>query len=328
MAAGDGPVKVGRVSVVVPVKDDRRVEACLASLREATPEGVGVQVVVVDNGSSEAFQRWLVDVAGGFARVLREPRPGAYAARNRGVAAADGEVVFFTDADCVVRPGWFEAGLGLIGEGYDIVQGYSGATGGGRIQRLLQARYERRLRRLRYGAPTETDTRNLAVRRAVFSQLVFNERYRRVGDTEFGLRAEQLGYRVGYAPTMRVDHDHDDDLRVFAAKQVCHGWGAQRLMEEVPGIRWHGGHLRLVAQLTGLVRRLPGRGVAARMLRFLALAGAGGLQRGAGALPWPVAYGALTVVDKVGLLAGHLSYRGGEPEPSPSELLGRRLLRD
>lgn len=316
-----------RVSVVVPVKDDPRVAACLASIREAAPAGLDVQVIVVDNGSSEEFRRWLAEEASGYDVLLQEPEPGVYRARNIGAAAADGDVIFFTDADCTVHAGWFEAGLDLLDSGFDLVQGYSGAARGDRVQRLLQARYEKRFRRLRRGDPTEVDTRNLAVRRAVFERLAFNERFRRVSDTEFGLQAELFGFRVGYAPRMRVDHDHDADLRVFAAKQVCHGWGAQRLMCEERAIRWHGGHLRFVHRATAFIERLPGRQAAARALAGTAVFAAGLLQR-APRLPWSAGYGALTVIDKAALLAGHLMYAEGQPEPSPSGLLGRRLPRD
>lgn len=315
------------VTVVVPVKDDRRIETCLQSIRAAAPGGWEVEVVVVDNGSESAFSEWLEGVAAG-ARVIRVPEPGVYAARNAGVELATGEAVFFTDADCVARPGWFEAGLELMGRGYDLVQGFSGTTGADRVSRLLQARYEARFRRLALGEATEVDTRNLAVRRGVFERLRFNEAYRRVGDTEFGLRAELLGYRVGYAPGMRVDHAHDEDLRVFVAKQVCHGWGAQRLMRECPGVRWHGGHLRLVGRAAGVFERVPGRGLIALVLARGALAGAGGIQALGRRLPLPLAAVALTLLDKLAALAGHILYRPGAPEPSPSGILGRRLERD
>ncbi|MCL6644510.1 MAG: glycosyltransferase [Dehalococcoidia bacterium] len=316
-----------RVSVVIPVKDDWRIAACVASIRRGRPDWLDVQVIVVDNGSGDEFRRGLAGDVPGYDVLLCEPEAGVYRARNRGVQASDGEVIFFTDSDCLVRPGWFETGLALIDEGYDLVQGFSGSVATDRVARLLQARYGKRYRKLRRGDPLEVDTRNLAVRRTVFEHLSFNERFRRVGDTEFGLRAELLGYRVGYGPGMRVDHDHDEDLRVFAAKQVCHGWGAQRLMCEERAVRWHGGHLQLVHRATTFIEQLPGRQAAARALAGTAVFAAGLLQR-APRLPWAAGYGALTVIDKAALLAGHLMYAEGQPEPSPSELLGRRLLRD
>lgn len=317
-----------RVTVVLPVKDDRRIAGCLASIRRAAPANVAVEVVVIDNGSAPGFSDWLEREVRGYDWLLRVPEPGVYAARNRGAAAATGSAIFFTDADCEVLPGWFEAGLELLAEGYDLVQGFSGSRSGERSARLLQARYEKRFRRLRRGEPTEVDTRNLAVRREVFGRLQFEERYRRVGDTEFGLRAEQLGFRVGYAPAMRVVHDHDEDLRVFAAKQFCHGWGAQRLLCAAPGLAWHGGHLRLVHRLTGVLARVPGGLPAARLLWAAAFAGAAGLQRWGGSMPYRAALAGLTAVDKLALLAGHIAYAPGMPEPSPSGLLGRQLPRD
>jgi GT2 family glycosyltransferase len=316
-----------RVSVVIPVRYDRRVARTIASIREVAPPGLEVEIVVVDNGTEPAFSAWLAGAAEG-ATVVQVEEPGPYRARNAGVAAATGEVIFFTDADAHVLPGWFEAGLSLIDEGFDLVQGFSGSQRDDCISRLLQARYEARFRRLHRGEPTETDTRNLAVRRAVFDRVRFDERYFRVSDTEFGLRAEQMGFRVGYAPAMRVLHDHDEDLRVFAAKQMVHGWGAQRIMRETPGVRWHGGHLRLVARCAGAFERLPARGVAAWSLRRVALAGAGLLQASAARLPFRVALAALLVVDKTALLAGHVAYAPGTPELTPSAVLGRRLLRD
>ncbi|MFZ5624157.1 MAG: glycosyltransferase family 2 protein, partial [Gemmatimonadota bacterium] len=68
--------------MVVPVKDDPRVAACLASIREAAPAGLDVQVIVVDNGSSEEFRRWLAEEASGYDVLLQEPEPGVYRARN------------------------------------------------------------------------------------------------------------------------------------------------------------------------------------------------------------------------------------------------------
>jgi GT2 family glycosyltransferase len=42
-------------------------------------------------------------------RVIREPKPGASAARNAGIRAAGGEIVAFTDDDVDVDPGWLRA---------------------------------------------------------------------------------------------------------------------------------------------------------------------------------------------------------------------------
>ena len=316
------------VSVVIPVKDDPRVVACVESVLAASPAGTTVEVVVVDNGSEEAFTALLAASLPAGVQLLREPVPGVYRARNLGVAATSGETVFFTDADCLVRPGWIAAGLAMLASGCDIVQGRSGSASPGAASRLLQRRYEAHLQRLKPGDATETDTRNLAVRRALLDALPFNEDFRRVSDTEFGLVAESRGFRVGYAPEMRVDHEHDHDLQVFVAKQVCHGWGAQRLMREHPEVRWHGGHLKLVSSLSDRIARLPGSRALAWWCERSALGGAWLLQRCAGRLPATAAFAWLTALDKLAALAGHVAYRPGAPEPSPSGILRRQPPRD
>ncbi|WP_406672106.1 glycosyltransferase, partial [Natronospira sp.] len=87
------------VAVIVPVYDDaRRLAGCLRALEEQTYPADRYQVLVVDNGSGE-------DIAGvcrAFPRVrcVSEPRPGSYAARNKGIACTEGEFLAFTDSDC------------------------------------------------------------------------------------------------------------------------------------------------------------------------------------------------------------------------------------
>ena len=318
-----------RVTALIPVKDDERVIACVGSVLTLAGEVGELELIVVENGSGETFRERLRRELPERVKLLEMAEPGVYAARNLGISQASGQYMFFTDADCVVLPGWFEAGLAAFESGADLVQGFSGSVGGGCVERLLQARYEKHLHNLREGDATECDTRNLSVRRTVFEALRFNDTFRRVGDTEFGLVAEAAGYRVAYAPAMRIAHDHDPDIALFVAKQICHGWGAQRLMQQHPDVRWHGGHLRAVATVSSRANRLARLGrFGASTCRVTALSGARALQRLACRLPRPVAYGWLTCLDKLAALAGHLGYTPGQEEPSPSGILGRELPRD
>jgi GT2 family glycosyltransferase len=66
------------------------------------------EVIVVDNDPGELDCRNLVDAAG--ARYVREDRRGLDNARTTGLAAARGDLVAFTDDDCVPAPRWL-AGL-------------------------------------------------------------------------------------------------------------------------------------------------------------------------------------------------------------------------
>ncbi len=92
------------ISVVIPSLLERAegVQACLKSLSEL--DYPNYEVIVVDNRPAGAPP---VDLPG--VRVVRETRPGISAARNRGLAAARGEIVAFTDDDVEVDPGWLLA---------------------------------------------------------------------------------------------------------------------------------------------------------------------------------------------------------------------------
>jgi glycosyltransferase involved in cell wall biosynthesis len=113
-----------RVSVVVPVRDRRDL------LRELV-EGLAAQtyddfeVVVVDDGSSDGSAAVAADhpILGPRVRIVRLEGVGAVAARRVGVAVATGDVLAFTDSDCVPDPAWLAAGLAAIDKGADVVQG-------------------------------------------------------------------------------------------------------------------------------------------------------------------------------------------------------------
>ena len=319
-----------RISVIVPVKDDERVFRCVESVLASARDVAEAEVLVVDNASASAFSASLRALEADGVRLLCEERPGAFAARNAAVRVAAGDLLFFTDADCEVDRGWVAEGLAALDRfGADVVLGFSDGAGDGATHRLIQARYAKRLQRLPAGEPTELDTRNLAARRAVLERVPFNDRYRRTGDTELGLLAELQGFRVAYAPGMRVSHVHDDSLAMFVAKQLCHGWGAQRITRETPGVAWHGGHLRAVARVSRAFGAVPGRRVLAQGLGAAAVAGGRGLDRaGSDRLPYGASLALLTALDKAASLAGHLLYEAGGAEPLVSEVLGRPVPRD
>jgi glycosyltransferase involved in cell wall biosynthesis len=94
------------VSVIVPVHNEESyIGACLDALLAQEYPGSKLEIIVVDNGSSDLTPAILSRYSNRV-RVLNERRRGAAAARNTGIAAARGEIVAFTDADGVAKCDW------------------------------------------------------------------------------------------------------------------------------------------------------------------------------------------------------------------------------
>jgi glycosyltransferase involved in cell wall biosynthesis len=92
------------VSVVIPVRNDaERLDRCLASLAEQDYPADRYEVVVVDNGSTDGS----AEVAKRHgATILEHPGLRVGALRNRGVAAARGDLLAFVDSDHEVPAAW------------------------------------------------------------------------------------------------------------------------------------------------------------------------------------------------------------------------------
>src|SRR5947207_14011547 len=95
-----------RVSVIVAAYNAQgTLRECLESLLQLDYPHSHLEVLCVDNASTDATARILAR-HDGRVRTLHEPRRGPAAARNTGVRHTGGEVVAFTDADCVVERAW------------------------------------------------------------------------------------------------------------------------------------------------------------------------------------------------------------------------------
>jgi len=92
------------VSVVIPAyNEERYLERCLAALARQTFPAERFEIIVVDNGSTDAT----AEIAHRFGvRVVSEPRKGVARARQAGFAAARGEIIASTDADTVAPSFW------------------------------------------------------------------------------------------------------------------------------------------------------------------------------------------------------------------------------
>jgi len=199
------------VSVIVPVYHGwADLRACLRALSEQTYPHDRFEVIVVDNGGGFSLEgsesAWLP------IRVLEELQPGSYAARNRGVLDARGDIFAFTDSDCIPSATWIDRGVSefLSHPGLDRVAGGIELVFHDRYKRSAVELYEQvfafRQKEMveRWGAAI---TANMFVRREVFSAIgLFSTTAYSDGDREWGVRAHESGYSIAFVPEARVLH--------------------------------------------------------------------------------------------------------------------------
>lgn len=271
------------VSVVVPVRDDeRRLERCLTALGAQSYPSDRFEVVVVDNGSRDGSG----DVARAHGAVCEtETTVGSYAARNRGVEVAKGDILAFTDADCLPEPGWLQALVDQLARGADLVGGQvrfsvDGSSRGAELFDSLSSMQIGRNIRERGVAKTA----NLACWRRVFDKVgAFPAEMRSGGDIAWTRSASQAGCALVYAHDAVVGHP-PRALRALLAKHFRVGKGQPRAWQRSG--RSRKGYARATVRLLSpghrpatLRRELRDRGIEVGAVRSAAVLGAGWLAR-------------------------------------------------
>lgn len=181
-----------RISVIVPVYNRKiTLEHCLKGLIGQDYPAHKYEVIAVDNNSTDGSAA----LVGRYPRVtlLHETKQGSYAARNRGLRLAKGEIIAFTDSDCVASPDWLsKIDQAMQDRRLQVVLGSARPGGQTHAIRLLGAyemhkdRYVFSMRRSEtyYG-----HTSNMAVRRDAFVALGSFDEWQRGADSAFVQRA-------------------------------------------------------------------------------------------------------------------------------------------
>jgi predicted amidohydrolase len=214
-----GVRSIRSVSVIVPCTGvSPEVLACLRAIR-AQRVDLPVETVVVLNGPEGAA----ANLDAGGVCVVREPMPGPAAARNAGVRSASGDVLAFTDADCVPAPTWLAEALATLRrwEGRAIVAG--GIVRFGQIRSWV-ALYDSVtfLQQERYAKDCGACvTANLVVHRSVFERVgPFDNAFAEAAceDWDWATRARHLAVPIVFTADAVVHHPCMSELRQLRLK--------------------------------------------------------------------------------------------------------------
>ncbi|GAB2948571.1 hypothetical protein GCM10027280_41510 [Micromonospora polyrhachis] len=209
------------VSVIVPsLNTAKTIGLCIeAVLAQTYP---AIEMIVVDDGSTDGT----ADIARAYGcTVIRLPRNvGTGPARNRGIEASHGSVLFFLDADVALAPDAVENAVRILDENptYGAVWGVYAdrpLVDDGLVKRVqvLHAHY-RQIRKL--GPARTGHFAGGAIRRRVVDEVgMFDERLGPINeDTEYSLR---IAERFPMVRTTEVVGYHDDDDEVSSVIRKC-----------------------------------------------------------------------------------------------------------
>ncbi len=299
-----------RLSIVVPVRDDRRVDDLLESLgaQRGAPH---FEVIVALDGSTRS-PRWPPGLDG---RVLPGPGAGPYAARNRGIGAARGDVLLLTDSDCLCPPGWVRIAAAAFEDPTLLaLQGASKAAEDTRLSRWIQREYDRYVAsHAAAGYRRFCNTRNFGLRRSLAFRSPFPESFPRGGDGVYGLTLERAGVKIRYAPEWEVFHRHPHSR--WEEGRAAFEQGRQGALWQTEGLDLFGESEGLPRHGPGawLARAAPGRPLAREATVGALLAAAGGLGAASAVIPGEIGYRAFSRFHRAAHLAGRLWGAGRRP---------------
>lgn len=212
-----------RISVIIPAyRSGGTIRDTLAALRAQTCREF--ETVVVDSSPGDATAEL---VAREFPEVVYEHSPRRlipYEARNRGVELACGELLVFTDPDCVPRPNWLALLIRAADDGHPVVGGSIEDAGVTWFERGVHfTKFSSCIPGGRPGGRAHLATANLLWGRGTWERLGPFLTDRWSADTELCWRARDAGIEPRFEPGATVKHQHEIDVRGFLRERYRRG---------------------------------------------------------------------------------------------------------
>lgn len=232
------------ISVVIPVfNEGKRLKECLTAICCNTKKPL--EVIVSDGGSCDDT----VAIAKSFpgVKVIHNKRKNAAAGRNEGIKIAKGEIIAFTDGDCIVAKDWIESieryflennvdGIGgkvLNAKPENKYEEYWGNLAWNLIMNFGDEAYEVKEKKLNDAFVTA----NCAYRRKLLVKVKgFNNWFaNNAEDVDLCWRTIDSGAKLMYAPEVVIYAYNVTTLKGIAKKSFRNGLSSSKLQKKYGG---------------------------------------------------------------------------------------------
>ena len=211
------------VSIIIPTYHDwNRLSLTINALAKQTYPANYFEVIIVNNAPQDRIPDNYFLPAN--MQIVSEGKPGSYAARNKGLSLAKGEIYGFTDSDCIPHPDWIENAVKMFADKtVDRVAGhieliYRDSKTKTWIE-LYESIYELDQKRI-VRVHKASVTANLFARKNLFEKVGLFDANKMSGD-DFGWnrRANAHGYNIVYGENVTISHPARSTFKEFTNKK-------------------------------------------------------------------------------------------------------------
>jgi cellulose synthase/poly-beta-1,6-N-acetylglucosamine synthase-like glycosyltransferase len=204
-------------SVIVPAFNaEKTIGACIESLLAQGQKAL--EIIVVDDGSADRTLEIIMGFGG--VKLVKQNHAGPAVARNRGAKAAKGEIIIFTDSDCIAEPDWLEEMLKPFSD--PVVAGVQGRYKCRQreiVARLIQLEIGQRYEKMEGKNSIDfISTYSAAYRKSVFEEFKgFDTSFPMASgeDTDLSFRVHEAGCKMVFSPKAIVWHTHPTSWKKY-----------------------------------------------------------------------------------------------------------------
>ncbi|MEE9323673.1 MAG: glycosyltransferase [Candidatus Aenigmarchaeota archaeon] len=225
------------VSVIIPVYNgEKTIGECLSLLLKQTkkPE----EIMVVDDGSTDNTVEIVKKIKG--VKLIKQSHKGPASARNLGAKKAKGDILLFTDADCIPHRDWVsEMARSFENKETVGVQGRYETNQKGLIPRFVQFEIEDRYDRM--GKREHIDfigSYSAGYRKQTFLKFGgFDESFPIASgeDPELSFKISKFGNKMVFNDKAIVYHNHVDSLWEYLRQKLWRAYWRVLLYRKHPG---------------------------------------------------------------------------------------------
>jgi len=224
------------ISVVVPAyNNEKTIAATIEALLAQDYPAENLEIIIVDDGSNDRTGEIIKNYP---VKYSYQDNKGPAAARNLGWRLSKGQIICFTDADCIPEKQWVSK---LCGEyTSDKIAGVGGSYRNANSDNLLATCIHQEIIQRHLRIPKQVNylgAFNVSYRRGVLEEIGgFNESYPDASceDNDIAYRIVKKGYKLIFDKDIRVGHHHPVRLLGYLRRQFWHGFWRMKLYRNHP----------------------------------------------------------------------------------------------